>query len=170
MNNLSLNIDNTILLAFIKGLKVASIKSEGENIYIFNNEKYQLKDIKIQSRRSQFYYFINSNNPTDIKIVKYSGGIPLYDGFNNVEFDKAERLRAWKKLYYKTTIKKKRAKVNAIKKKLKLEAKLEIIEQTKLEQEAKLKPIKCKFCNKEFKPTQVQQEFCCSNCSIMKEV
>ena len=158
----NLNINNTLLLAFIKGLKY----DENEHKYTFKKKKYKLRDVKIQSKRSQFYFFVNLNDPTDVKIVKYSGGVPLQDGFNNVELDEAQRKRTWKKIYYEKTIREKRRQESKIKKQAKAKAKLEAIEQAKAEREAKLKPIKCKFCGKEFKPTQTPQKFCCASCRI----
>ena len=157
-----LKIDNTLLLTFIKGLKY----SEDEQKYTFKKKKYKLRDVKIQSKRSQFYFFVNTNDPTDVKIVKYSGDVPLHDGFNNIELDEEQRKSAWKKVYYKKAIKERRRQASRVKKQAKLEAKLEAIEQAKAEREAKLKPIKCKFCGKEFKPTQTQQKFCCDSCRI----
>ena len=79
------DINNTLFTELIKGLKY----NEKADEYTFKHRKYRLREVKETEKKSQevHCYFVNINEPTDLKIVKAIGGIPTYDGFNEVRVD-----------------------------------------------------------------------------------
>lgn len=151
--------NNTLLMALIKGLKYNDKTEE----YTFKHKKYRLREVKETEKKSQevHYYFVNINEPTDLKIIKAIGGIPTYDGFNDVRVDSTLRKIAYQREYYKRVTVEKRAKAGKSEKEKTKTKKKSVAKKKKV-----LKPKKCAFCGTEFTPKQTKQKFCCRKCQM----
>lgn len=151
------DINNTLFTELIKGLKY----NEKADEYTFKHRKYRLREVKETEKKSQevHCYFVNINEPTDLKIVKAIGGIPTYDGFNEVRVDSNLRKIVYQREYYKRVTVEKRAKAVKPEKEKPKTKKKPVAKKKKT-----LKPKKCAFCGTEFTPKQVKQKFCCRKC------
>lgn len=154
-------INNTLLTTLIKGLKYNDKTSE----YTFKNKKYKLREVKETSDKKiqeTHYYFVNINEPTDLKFVKVLSGIPFYDGFNNVEIDKKLRKLEYQREYYKRVLVDKRG-IG----KTKEETPPTPVKATKkkaVKKKRKLRDKKCAYCGETYTPKQSKQKFCCDTC------
>ena len=151
------DINNTLFTELIKGLKY----NEKADEYTFKHRKYRLREVKETEKKSQevHCYFVNINEPTDLKIVKAIGGIPTYDGFNEIRVDSNLRKIVYQREYYKRVTVEKRAKAVKPEKEKPKTKKKSVAKKKKT-----LKPKKCAFCGTEFTPKQIKQKFCCRKC------
>ena len=168
-------LDNTYFLQLINGLKY----DEKNDLYSFNGKtyKYKGKGLLFESRKRYAYYFMNTEDTKEIINVTGANDIPLYDGFNQINIDRALRSKCVSRYsYLKYTLPKvkKQQEINAqvrqawkneVKKQKEAEAE-ELRKKKREELEKKLQPKPCAFCGKVFKPIQTQQKFCCAECRI----
>lgn len=164
-------INNAVFVSLIKGLKYNSKTSE----YTYKQKQYRLREIKVSEGKAQteYYYFVNIEEPLDLRFVKAIKGIPTYDGFNEIKIDTQLRKLVYQKEYYKQVTIEKRAKANekikAEKEKAKAklkEEKQKAKEKAKANKLAKIKPKICEYCGKEFLPKAKIQKFCSHDCQL----
>jgi len=162
-------INNAILTTCIKGLKHNSKTDE----YTFKHKLYKLREIKkLDGKLNAVHlYFVNINEPTDLKLVKLISDIPTYDGFNDVTVNTDLRKFIYAKEYYKkvTKVQRKKASEKAKVKREKATAKRRQQRAKKLEEEKQEKlnstpTITCPVCGTEFKPKSKVQKFCSPQC------
>lgn len=162
-------INNTVFMALINGLKYDDKTGD----YTFKNKKYVLKDVKLAKKHLNGdvynYYFVNINEPTDLKTVSAISGIPTFDGFNNVDVDKRLRKLEYSREYYKKVTYNKRKKERAKRAISLREQQAKAREQRKEElknelRKPKYEPIKCLYCGTEFTPYAKNQKFHTDEC------
>lgn len=152
-------VNNTLLQALITGLEY----NDKDNLYSFKHRKYALKSSTVEGKKIT-HYFVNINEPTDLKIIlcSSSNGIPTYDGFNDKSVDKKLRKLEYLRLYYKTTIYKKRQEKRKLAKST--EHKEKPVKVKVKKEKAELEPIKCAYCGKVFTPKFKNQKFHTDEC------
>ena len=158
-------INNTVFMALIKGLKY----SDKSKDYTYKHNKYKLAKVQADENKSiEQFYFVNINEPTDIKVVSAIGGIPTYDGFNGIKVDTKLRKLEYLRVYYKKVLVDKRQKASADKREKREKERKEKREQKKIELQSQIQekytPIKCAYCGVEFTPHAKNQKFHTDEC------
>lgn len=160
-------VNNETLMNLIDGL----LFDEQTKEYAYKENKYRLKGSQDSSKTQKngvivttsILYFVNINNPTDLKSVTCVNGLPTFDGFNDTKVDKKLRRLEFNRKYYHEVRANERLKAKAEREKEK-DKKIMAKIMAKAEKFAQTEPKKCKYCGNEFIPKQKAQRFCCDSC------